>query len=182
MKNLRFTSLLIGGVIALSMAGALPAMAQTTAPANGTEGSVKLDKTGFAAAVASSNQLEITTSKLALTRARSPEVKAFAQQMITDHTKAGQAFMTATTQDGVSVPDQLSPKHASMVSKLESAPDADFDAAYIDLQTAAHSEAVSVFRSYADAPDSEPLASFAKATLPELEEHLAHVKTLKPAP
>lgn len=163
------------------MAAGLPVTAQTTAPANGTEGTMKLDKTSFAAAVASSNQLELTTSQMALKRSKTPEVVSFAQQMVTDHTKAGQEFATAITQDGVSVPDQLMPKHAAMVSQLESASDADFDRAYIDVQTAAHSEAVSLFRSYADAPDSEPLGSFAKKTLPTLEQHLEHVKTLKPA-
>lgn len=163
------------------MAGGLPALAQTTAPANGTEGTMTLDKASFAAAAASANQLELTTSQMALKRARSSEVKTFAQQMMTDHTKAGQEFATAITQEGVSVPDQLMPKHAAMVSQLEAASDADFDRAYIDLQTAAHSEAVSLFRSYADQPDSEPLGSFAKKTLPTLEQHLEHVKTLKPA-
>ncbi|MBS0270659.1 MAG: DUF4142 domain-containing protein, partial [Proteobacteria bacterium] len=35
------------------------------------------------------NKFEIDTSQLALKYAKSPEVKNFAQQMITDHTKAG---------------------------------------------------------------------------------------------
>ncbi len=179
MRTPKFT-LAIMGVAALACASVAPAMAQTTAPANGTEGSMKLDKTSFAAAAASANQLEITTSQMALKRAHSPEVKTFAQQMVTDHTKAGQKFATAAKQDGVTVPDQLMPKHASMVSQLEAASDADFDRAYIDLQTAAHTEAVALFRSYSDAPDSEPLGSFAKETLPTLEQHLEHVKTLKP--
>lgn len=178
----RTTTLLAFTLAAGVMAAGPAAIAQTTAPANGTEGTMKLDKNSFAAAVASSNQLELTTSQIALKRAKSPEVISFAQQMVTDHTKAGQEFATAMTQDGVSVPDQLMPKHASMVSQLEAASDADFDRAYIDFQIAAHSEAVSLFRSYGDAPDSEPLGSFAKKTLPALEKHLEHVKTLKPAP
>ncbi len=180
MKNLKLTLAFMGLAASIAATG-LPAIAQTAAPANGTEGSMKLDKAGFAAAAASSNQLEITTSQMALKRAQSPEVKAFAQQMVTDHTKAGQMFATAAQQDGVTIPDQLQPKHASMVSQLESASDADFDRAYIDVQTAAHTEAVALFRSYSDAPDSEPLGTFAKNTLPTLEQHLEHVKSLKPA-
>lgn len=181
MKMSKLTLAFMGFAAAIAVSG-LPAVAQTTAPANGTEGSMKLDKASFAAAAASANQLEITSSEMALKRAKSPEVKAFAQQMVTDHTKAGQMFATAATQEGVAIPDQLMPKHASMVSTLEAASDADFDSAYIDLQTAAHNEAVSLFRSYSDAPDSEPLGSFAKKTLPTLEQHLEHVKMLKPAP
>lgn len=181
MKTPKLTLAFMGFAAALAVTS-LPAAAQTTAPANGTEGNMKLDKASFAASAASANQLEIATSEIALKRAKSPEVKAFAQQMITDHTKAGAMFTTAATQEGVAIPDQLMPKHASMVSTLESASDADFDRAYIDLQTAAHNEAVSLFRSYSDAPDSEPLGSFAKNTLPTLEKHLEHVKTLKPSP
>ncbi|MBB4067215.1 DUF4142 domain-containing protein [Gellertiella hungarica] len=166
----------LAGVTAVS----LPASAQTTAPANGTEEAMKLDKNSFASAVASSNQLEIVTSQMALKRASSSEVKSFAQQMIDDHTKAGEEFAAAVKQEGLSAPEALMPKHQSMVQELEGASDADFDSAYIALQTAAHTEAVSIFRAYSDQPDSEALGAFAKKTLPTLEKHLEHVKTLKP--
>ena len=169
-------SLLVAGV-----AAALPAAAQTATEATTADTMMKVDKASFIKAVASSNEFEIASSKLALEHASKDDVKKFAQMMIDDHTKAGKEFAAAAGQEAPSGEAALNPKHAAMLKELSAAGMDKFDQLYIDAQTAAHMEAVSLFRSYSSAPDDEALGAFAKKTLPTLEMHLEHVKALASA-
>lgn len=140
------------------------------------------DKATFVKMVSSSNKLEIESSKLAVDKAASPEVKAFAEQMIADHTKAGEEFMVTLKKEGAEPPAaELTPQHRDQLKQLEGAQDQNFDATYVALQQAAHVEAVDLFRSYAEKPDDAALGEFAKKTLPTLEMHLDHAKMLSTA-
>jgi putative membrane protein len=139
----------------------------------------QIDKATFEKQVAVANTFEIQSSKLALDKADSSDVKAFAEQMIADHTKAGEEFKAAVQQAGdTPPPEELDAKHADIIAKLEGASGKDFDAAYVEAQHNAHVEAVNLFSTYAAQPDDEALGAFAKKTLPTLEGHLEHVKKL----
>ena len=123
--------------------------------------------------------LEIESSKVALQNAKSDEVKQFAQQMIDDHTKAGEEMMSAAQKDGITeTPRAMTAKHQAKMTELNASATGDtFDATYIALQTEAHEEAVALFKSYAGKPGA--LGEFAGKTLPTLEQHLEHVRKLK---
>jgi putative membrane protein len=145
-------------------------------------GSFATEKATFVKMVSSSNKLEIDSSKLAVDKTSSPEVKAFAEQMIADHTKAGEEFMAALKKEGEEPPAaELTPRHRDQLKQLEGVQDENFDATYVALQQAAHVEAVDLFRTYAEKPDDAVLAEFAKKTLPTLEMHLDHAKKLAAA-
>lgn len=137
------------------------------------------DKNTWVKAVASSNMFEIESSKLALQKSKSDDVKKFAQIMFDDHTKAGEKLMAVLKKDGgAAPPKELAPKHAAAMKLLGSLEGQDFDMAYLSLQHAGHMEAVMAFRTYAATPDDKALGAFAKETLPILEMHLDHVKML----
>jgi putative membrane protein len=140
------------------------------------------EKATFVKIVSSSNKLEIDSSKLAVDKTKSADVKAFAEQMIADHTKAGEEFMATLKKQGTEPPAaELTPEHLAQLKKLEGANEGDFDAIYVAMQDAAHVEAVALFRDYADKPDDPALGEFAKKTLPTLKMHLDHVKKLSSA-
>ena len=140
---------------------------------------MKVDTETFATAVASSNDFEIESSKLAKDKSESADVKSFADEMISDHMKAGEAFKQAMKSgDNTSAKPALSPKHAAMLELLKAASGKDFDALYIDMQAGAHMEAVSLFSTYAETGDDPEVTSFAKKTLPTLEMHKDHVMKL----
>jgi len=139
-------------------------------------------KATFVKMVSSSTKLEIDSSKLAVDKAASAEVKAFAEQMIADHTKAGEKFMAILKKEGEEAPAaELTPKHRDQLHELEGIGNQGFDAAYVSLQEAAHVEAVDLFRTYAEKPDDPALGEFAKKTLPTLEMHLDHASKLSKA-
>ncbi|MBP0441330.1 DUF4142 domain-containing protein [Tianweitania sediminis] len=131
----------------------------------------------FATMAASSDMLEIQSSELALQKAQNAEVKEFAQMMINDHTKASQELKAAASQDGVTVPAEMLPKHAEQVQALNGASAAEFDEAYMDAQVAAHEEALNLMQTYAQNGEGATKAHAAK-TAPVIEMHLEHAKKL----
>lgn len=159
---------------ALVLAG--PVIAQdNAAPAAAATPAAITDPAQFAATASASNMFEIQSSELALERAVSEDVRAFAQQMIADHTKAGDDMATAAGEEGVAPASELDQKHQEILNTLGGLEGEAFDAAYIQAQVQAHDEAVALFEGYAANGSEGPLKAFAAATLPTLQQHQAHV-------
>lgn len=136
----------------------------------------------FVRKATSSNMLEIETSKLALQRTKNAEVKAFAQQMIADHTKASKEMAAAVKKakiDPTIAPKEMEDSHQDILNALKKSSDTQFDEDYIDAQEDAHDEAVSLFEKYAQDGDNEAIKQFATKTLPVLKKHDAHVEKLE---
>jgi putative membrane protein len=72
----------------------------------------------------------------------------------------------------------LAPKHAAMLETLKGASEQDFQALYIEMQTVAHMEAVTLFATYAKGGDDAAVKAFAAETLPTLAMHKMHVMKL----
>ena len=136
--------------------------------------------TEFVDNVAVSNKFEIDTSQLALKYGKGDDVKKFAQQMIDDHTKAGEDFKAAVKEAGIEPPaDSLDMSHQATYAKLRVfTTEAGFDASYISAQLDGHKDAVALFRDYAANGPTPPLKAFAEKTLPTLEHHLMMVEEL----
>lgn len=154
--------------LAATMA-AIPALAKTSG-------------SDFASKVAVASQFEIDSSRLALARATSPEVKQFAQKMIDDHTAASDKMKAAMAKDNIdsaTLPAVMDDKHQKIFDKLRDADLKKFDEAYMDAQEEAHAEAVSLFKDFADDGDAPALKAFAAETLPTLQSHEDHAKKLE---
>lgn len=94
--------------------------------------------------VAVGNMTEIESSKIALEKSQDPSLKNFAQMMITDHTDAGSKVAAVAAQKMVELPTKLDDTHQKMIDDLSGKSGTDFNKAYIDLQVAAHKEAIAV--------------------------------------
>src|SRR6185437_3388061 len=83
------------------------------------------------------------------------DVTAFAQRMITDHTKAGQDMDEALKSDNIAAPaPALTQDQQQQMSQLQGLKGQDFDKAYIQAQVKAHDDAVNLFQSYSQSgPD-----------------------------
>ena len=138
---------------------------------------MNIEKMSFVKTVESSNAFEIESSRIAEKKASAGDVKEFARQMVADHTKAGEALKKAAKLSGDAKPE-LAPKHAAMLKLLDAASGDEFQALYIDMQTVAHMEAVTLFATYAKGGDDEAVKTFAEKTLPTLEMHKSHVMKL----
>lgn len=172
-------------ILAALLLAAPPVLAQTDTTAEGaaTDQGGQMPKVTtdeeFIRLATSSNLLEIRSSELAAQKAQSEEVRDFAAQMVTDHQAASEALAQASGQsvpDPETYPPQLDPRHAELLTQLESANA--FDAAYAKLQVQAHEEAVALFTDYATNGQEGGVKDFAEATVPKLQEHLEKAQAL----
>ena len=120
----------------------------------------------------------LATSELAIGSAQDGEVRAFAEMMITDHTAAAEKMGAAAEADGITPAAEISAVQQARLNELESLTGERFDTAYIDVQSTAHDEAVALFRAFAEGEEESALRDFAQQTLPLLEQHQEHVRSL----
>ena len=124
---------------------------------------------------------EVAMGKLGAAKATDTEVKAFAQHMVKDHTKANQELMAAAKPKGLKVPTEPGVMHTGMKEKFEhQSADADFNHDFMQQMVKDHESAVKLFRTAsADTTLDPDLRALAKKTLPTLEEHLADAQKLE---
>lgn len=160
------------------------AQEQKPKPAGDAAPMMVIDRPTFVSVVSSSNEFEIKSSEMALQNAGSAKLKDVAKMIIADHQKADEKLKNILDKKGapLSSPIVLSPKHQKMMDQLEGAKGKDFDTLYVDIQAQAHAEAVALFRTYAGSGDDQTIVGFARETLPNLETHLSHVKSLQGEP
>lgn len=147
---------------------------------------IQKDAQEFVTKASVSSMFEIESSKIAAQKSTNPEVKALAEKMIADHTKASNDLKAAVGKSGLKlVPAKaLDEDHREKLKELKEAKATDFDDKYIDIQEDAHESAVSLFEDYInkDAKDSNAsLKTFASNTLPTLQHHKTEVETLDEA-
>ncbi|MCP1496340.1 putative membrane protein [Pseudomonas migulae] len=129
---------------------------------------------------------EIETSRLALEKSASADVKEFANMMITDHSKANDELATIAKKNDIEVPDTTTlVKQAK--EKILDMRDESFDAAYANNQVKAHEETIELFKKEANTVTDDKvkgateLKGFAQKMLPGLEKHLDMAKKLQAA-
>ena len=134
---------------------------------------------GFVDNAAISDLYEIASGELALTRARSEQVRSMARMMVDDHQASSQKMRGIIGRDpDLLPPSELDARRQTMMQHLMDATD-DFDSTYVDQQVLAHQEAVTLMHSYRDHGSDEALRQFATETAPVIERHLEHVKQLQ---
>src|SRR3954471_20552182 len=96
----------------------------------------KMSSQEFVTQAAGGGMFEVQSSQIAEQKAKNGDVKAFAQRMVADHSKANQELKTTaeTAGGGLIVPPTMDAKHQGMVDQLNQASDTDFDALYVKMQ------------------------------------------------
>lgn len=118
-----------------------------------------------------SGQMEVKAGTVAVAKSKNYRVKAFADMMVKDHTKAGYDLKAIADQKLVSTPEVLSAVHQQMITDLSAKKGADFDRAYLQMMVADHQEDIALFKSTTK-NNSAKLKRFAGETLPMLQMHL----------
>ena len=132
----------------------------------------------FVTKVAVSDMFEIQSSKLAAQKGNE-NIRAFAQQMITDHTKTTSELKGLVGKAKAKLPSGMDSEHQKKLDQLQKLAADKFDATYASMQVQAHEEAVNLFEAYASTGDNAQLKAWAAKTLPALKEHLQHARALK---
>ena len=103
------------------------------------------DDKKFLANAAQSDQDEIALSQLADQKATNPAVKAFAEKMVTEHTKMSASMKPFADSWGLTAPTGPDPDHQKELDKLNGLSGADFDKEYMSDMVSDHTKALSAF-------------------------------------
>jgi putative membrane protein len=135
----------------------------------------------FVVAVAEGSTNEIALSQLAADHSSRDDVKAFAQMMITDHSRLNAMLTDLAALKGVGVDQAVMKGRSDHVAGLAKKNGAAFDAAYIKAMVKSHADTEAAFRHEADKGQDVDVVAFAGQNLPTISEHLAHAKMLAAA-
>lgn len=124
------------------------------------------------------NLQEIAMGRLAAEKAVSPEVKAFAGRMITDHGNAETQLMQLIKSKGYPIPREATDSPVADLM-LKNTPAKDFDRVYVHMMVPNHRETVQLFQNYALTGKDPDVSAFARQTLPGLKEHLASITDIE---
>ena len=139
----------------------------------------------IASIVVTANQVDIDAGKLAATKATDPEVKKFAQTMVTDHTGVNKQATALVTKLKVKPEDNSTSKSLydggkENVTKLKTLKGKEFDKAYIDHEVAYHQAVLdAVDKTLIPNAKNEELKALLVKVRPAFVAHLEHAKHLQ---
>lgn len=125
----------------------------------------------FMTETAHMSHAEIAASQMALKKSTNPQVKQFAQQMITDHTQGNQQLMQLAQQKGVAIPkrpDELHTKAAAAMMNMEGTT---FDKEYMSCMTSDHAKLLSSVEDKAAGATDPDVRAYAASQLPIVRGH-----------
>ena len=180
------TKLILALAVAVS-AAACERPAENTAPPAGTAPAAddarptgtsgeSADAQQFVNDLGSGNMTEIDLGQVAQQKGASPEVKAFGEMLVRDHTKALDALKEAAAQQNLQVPAMVNEKHRELRDRLSILTGSEFDRAYIDAMIEAHEATVEKLE---DRKGADALSQFASTILPTVQQHLEQAKQIR---
>ena len=149
------------------------APAAKPAPANATD-------SDFVTQASKAGAKEVELGHLAAKQAMSSDVKAFANMMVSGHSKTGDELSAIAKKNGVALPPAatLDAEKKAAADKLMSLQGAAFDRAYMDQMVTAHRAAVELFEKQSKDGSNAELKAFATKTLPTVRDHLKQATAL----
>jgi len=178
-------SQLFGGIVPLAMACALSAAlnGQTaTRDVHLDRGARKMMKSSdiaFAIHAAQGGLAEMKLGRLAAERGSSPDVKAFGQHMVDDHTQANERLKAVAHTEGMTLPTDVNGQQQAMYDRLSKLSGAEFDLSYVKGMVVDHKEHVKEFGKEAERGTDEEIKAFASQTLPLLQDHLDRIQSIQ---
>ncbi|MEP6994380.1 MAG: DUF4142 domain-containing protein, partial [Acidobacteriota bacterium] len=122
--------------------------------------------------------IEVEASKIALQKSSDDRVRQFAQHMVDDHTKVGEALKAAASSESITIPDAPDSQQQRMLQRLKGLSGAQFDAAYKTQMLDDHKDAVGMFQQKIRENLKTPLKQFAADNLSTLKAHLQMAEEL----
>ncbi len=133
----------------------------------------------FLKTVAQDNQAEIELAQLAQSKSANPQVKQYAQMLVSDHTKAQEKVTSLAKQNKIDLPSGVAAAQSAEKDRLQDLSGASFDRAYIDAMVSNHQKAVSLFQKEASSSVASDVKSFAQTTVSTLQHHLQEAQRLQ---
>jgi putative membrane protein len=127
----------------------------------------------FIEKAAKNGQAEVQISQIATERASNPDVKSFAQMVVSDHQQLNTELAALAATKGVTLP-----ANDVKLSRWTDKKSTEFDKDYVKEMADQHDDSVSLFEKAAKSEDAD-IAAFAQKYLPKLQAHLTAAKSFK---
>lgn len=121
---------------------------------------------------------EVELGRLAVKRATSAQVKSFAEQMIKDHSKAGEKLQELARQKKVKLSTGILPQAKQTQEKLSQLNGENFDREYVKAMVEVHEKDVAAFNAVAKNATDADVKAFAAETVPTLKHHLQMIRAI----
>jgi putative membrane protein len=135
--------------------------------------------------VVTANTVDIEAGKLAEKQAKSPEVKAFGKQMVTDHSAVNKqatdlAKKLKVTPEDNPTSQSLKSGGDANVKKLKGLKGADFDKAYVDQEVTYHQAVLdAIDKTLIPNAKNPELKALIEKVRPAIDGHLQHAKMMQ---
>jgi putative membrane protein len=163
---------------------AVPAAAQSRVATERGAAVLPTAADAYAREAALSDRFEIESSRLAVSRARSDELRALARLMIDEHTASTNGLVDALTAADMPIPNTSSPGKGrqGIMDALQqpSAGSKEFDDRYLGAQIQDHKVALALHENYAARGDNPALRDYAARTAPIVAAHLDMLNKMRP--
>lgn len=170
--------LIIGG---MSVTCAQQSMATNPQQSGGTtiqpNNIASADKS-FTDSALQSGMLEVALAKEAASKAVNPDVKAFANSLVQDHTKLDEQLTQIAQKQGLQAPDAMGAGNESRLHKISKFSGSKFDRAYISYVVSDHQSDIRAFENEAKDGSNQSLKTFALQMEPHLRVHLSKAETI----
>lgn len=133
----------------------------------------------FATDVANAGMAEVALGKIAAEKATNPQVKDFANMMVTDHSKANEELMAIAKTKNITLPVAPDDEHQKKATDLSAKSGNDFDKAYVDDMVSGHKKVASLLEDGSKNCKDTELMAFATKTLQVVKAHLAKIEAIQ---
>lgn len=140
-----------------------------TTPTNMTP--LSMEDSVFAMKAAAGGMMEVEAGNVALQNSTNDRIKAFAQMMVNDHSKANSELMSLASSHGMQLPSALPADKQKHVDAMKAMKGKAFDKHYMDMMVNDHKKTVTDFEKQSNSGASDDLKAWAAKTLPTLQMH-----------
>jgi len=151
----------------------------STGSSGGTVSSLDPADKEFVMKAAQGGMAEVMLGQMASSKATSPDVKNFANRMVSDHGKANDELKQLAQNKGMALPADTDQEHKDAADKLSKASGKDFDKQYMSAMVDDHGKVAKMFENESKDAKDPDLKAWAAKTLPTIQDHLKMAKDTK---
>ena len=126
----------------------------------------------FINTIGAGGHAEVEFGQVAQRQATRTDVRAFAAQMVSDHTAAGNELATLAENKQMTPPSEMDLNHKAKFDQLKNTYGSEFDRVYIQGQVEDHTAVVNAFQNEISNGSDADLKAFAQKYLPAIQHHL----------
>jgi len=146
---------------------------------NGSEQRPAFDSK-FMTEAASGGMLEVQLGQQVTQKATTPEAKQFAQQMVTDHTKANEELKGLAAKKNLVLPTTLGEDQQKVYDEVLAEKGMDLDKKYVSEMLDDHKEDIKKYQEAVTQSSDSDVKAYAQKNLPVLQMHLGMLQKMQP--